>query len=104
MGFSVPVPGKTNRKKKNLEDFARGIEAKLERGAGPDAIANYICRLLTSKDEKIAALMLCKWVEWRYGKARESLEHTGLDGRPVEIKIISHVPRPGDPPGPGEEE
>src|SRR5215469_14290810 len=105
----VLVPVQRNRKRRlsakcNLEDFARGIELKLEQAAGRDAIANYICRLLTSKDEKIAALMWCKWVEWRYGKAKEHLEHTGPDGRPVPIQIISYIPRPGDPPGPGEEE
>jgi hypothetical protein len=95
------TPVQRNRKRQlsakgNLEDFARSIEPKLERAAGRDAIANYICRLLTSKDERIAALMWCKWVEWRYGKAKEYLEHSGQDGRPVQIQIISHIPRPGD--------
>jgi hypothetical protein len=47
------------------------------------------------------AMMWSKWVEWRYGKPKEKLEHSGSkDGTP--IQIISYIPRPGDEPEPGE--
>ena len=78
----VTVPVRHHRKKLlransiSLEDFARGIEVKLQQGYGPDAVANHICRLLTDKDPKIAAPMWCKWVEWRYGRAKEQINHT----------------------------
>jgi hypothetical protein len=79
--------------KKSLEDFARGIEDKLCKSGDRDAIANRFCRVLMSNNERVAALMLCKWVEWRYGKAKEQLEHSGPGGTP--IQIISYIPRPG---------
>ena len=39
---------------------------------GPFALQRLVCRHLT-----IAAMMLQKWVEWRYGRAKETVEVMG---------------------------
>ena len=60
---------------------------------GPFAAERLVCRMMTSAGPQQAA-MIQKWVEWRYGKPKEHLEHRGSAGAP--IQIISYVPRPGD--------
>lgn len=83
---------RSNTKHKTLEEFAREVEAKLIAAHGVDAAARYVCRLLTHKDPRIAALMWKVWVEWRYGKAREHPE----SAQGNTIQIINYVPRPGE--------
>lgn len=87
------VPAKPHNKNQyQLREFADQVEAALAKARGPKAMVHIVCRLLTNKDPRIASLMACKWVEWRYGKARENDE-----GRQaLAIQIINHVPRPGD--------
>lgn len=86
------VPARTNTKKRVLDDFAAQVEEKLAKAKGPDAMAAIVCRLLTSKDQRISALMVCKWIEWRYGKPKENAESI----RAFAIQIINHIPRPGE--------
>jgi hypothetical protein len=84
---SVPVPDKRNSAD-SLENFAQRIEARLRLGKDkqPFAMERLICRLLSSKKTPhVSAIMAQKWVEWRYGKAKETLkveghiEHTVFD-------------------------
>lgn len=49
-------------------------------------MANLVCRLMTGKDPKIAAHMASKWVEWRYGKATETVNVFG-NQQPVMVMI-----------------
>src|SRR5271165_4432545 len=95
----VLLPDKRSAKSERLEDFAIQIEEMFLKGKeqGPLAIKRHVCRLLASKDIKVAAAMTAKWVEWRYGKAKEHVEHTGLDGGPIE-----HTIRFGDGKNPSE--
>lgn len=76
--------GKTD----NLEAFAKRIETRLKAGGSTDSMERLICRLLTNKKTpQIAAGLAMKWVEWRYGKAKEHIEHTGADGGKIEHTI-----------------
>lgn len=77
---------------KTLEEFGIRIEARLAKASGPTAAVDLVCRLMTSKDPRISALMTCKWVEWRYGKAKEHVEHSGAQA--FAIQIVNHIPRP----------
>ena len=74
----VPVPDKRNSAD-SLENFARQIEEMFRFGKdqGPLALQRKVCRLLASSDPKVAATMTAKWVEWRYGKAKETLKVEG---------------------------
>jgi hypothetical protein len=61
----------------NLEAFAKRIETRIRTGMkGSDSMERLICRILTSKTAN-AAIMAQKWVEWRYGKAKETIHHSG---------------------------
>ena len=62
-------------KKDNLESFARRIETRIKAGIkGTDSMERLICRLLTGKDQKTAAQIAMKWVEWMFGKPKERIE------------------------------
>lgn len=70
----------------SLELFAIRIEEKLRAAGSSSTIENLVCRALTNKKSPaVAAKMAEKWVEWRYGKAKETmkieghLEHTVFD-------------------------
>jgi hypothetical protein len=68
----------TQGKADNLEQFAKRIETRIQQGmAGSDSMERLICRLLTSKDRKVSALLAAKWTEWRFGKAKETIKHEG---------------------------
>lgn len=81
----VPVP--TNEQPlTGLEGFAASIERRLQaakKTGGPFAAQRLVCRLMTSKNEKIAAYMIAKWVSWRYGNPKETHEHIGEGGGPI---------------------
>lgn len=74
----------------DLQAFARRIEraivtAKLK---DQETIERLVCRLLTNdKTPQVAAMLAAKWVEWRYGKAKEHIEHTGPGGGAIEHTI-----------------
>lgn len=68
--------GKTD----NLEAFAKRIATRVRAGGGTDSMERLICRLLTGKDVKVAAMLASKWTEWRYGKPKEQIEHSGSIG------------------------
>jgi hypothetical protein len=74
----VPVPEKRNSAN-SLENFARNIEEMFRKGKdqGPFALQRQVCRLMASKDLKVAAAMTAKWVEWRFGKATENVKLSG---------------------------
>ena len=82
------VPVLSNRNSAdNLENFAKRIEEMFRKGKdqGPLALQRQVCRLMASTDSKVAATMTAKWVEWRFGRAKETLkveghiEHTVFD-------------------------
>jgi hypothetical protein len=73
---TVPVPEKRNSAD-SLENFAKAIEERFRLGKdqGPFAMQRQVCRLLASKNPTVAAAMTAKWVEWRFGRAKETHEH-----------------------------
>lgn len=87
-----PFRHKSINSKERLEDFAHRIEERLRKAGAQQSLVDQACRLIMHKDPRVSALMLCKWVEWRYGKAHEHVEHSGPNGTP--IQIISYIPRP----------
>jgi len=62
---------------KDLREFAEGIEAMLRKGKKPESIQRIVCRHLTGPDAKVSAVLAAKWVEWMFGKAKETLQVTG---------------------------
>lgn len=56
-----------------MEAFAKRIETMIRKGGATDSIERLICRLLTGDDTKVSAALAAKWVEWKYGKPRETL-------------------------------
>jgi hypothetical protein len=65
-------------KSDNLEAFAKRIATRVKKGSeGTDSMELLICRLLTGEDVKVSAALAAKWAEWRYGKAKESIELSG---------------------------
>jgi hypothetical protein len=72
--------GKTD----NLEAFAKRIETRIRNSRGTnDGMEQLICRILTGKNPALAAKLAEKWVEWRYGKAKETHEIVGDGGGPI---------------------
>lgn len=70
----------------NLEAFARRIERQIVKASLKDmeTMERLVCRLLTNdRHPQIAAMLAAKWVEWRYGKPTERVEHSGPDGAPI---------------------
>lgn len=63
------------RRGQNLEQFAKRVESHIRKANASENMERLICRLLTGEDVKVAALMASKWVEWRFGKAKETHEH-----------------------------
>ena len=113
--------GESHSRRTILESTARGKSkelAELEREFR-EAIAAELSKTDSSDHARTNLQALaCRWVELAksgnlgaiealadriMGKPKQSTELTG-DGRPVQIQIISHIPAPGDPPEPGEEE
>lgn len=75
-------------KQENLEAFAKRIETRIKASAaGTDSMERLICRLMTGSDVKVAGVLAAKWVEWRYGKATERHEVTGIGGGPMVVKV-----------------
>jgi hypothetical protein len=76
-------------KQESLESFAKRIETRIKAGLkGTDSMERLLCRLMTSKDMKVAALLGSKWVEWRYGKATQPL--SGQNGQPIHV-LVEHI-------------
>jgi hypothetical protein len=72
--------GKTD----TLEQFAKRIETRVKKSRGSDdGMEQLICRILTGADKALATKLAEKWVEWRFGKPKQSVELTGEDGGPV---------------------
>lgn len=71
-GGPVTVRRKRYNTKGDLKQFALGIERRIAKSKGSDAMAQLICRLMTGDDIKVAAMMVSKWVEWRYGKVPDT--------------------------------
>ena len=88
-------------KSDNLEQFAKRIETRIKASTkGSDSMERLICRLLTSKKQPaIAAQMAAKWVDWRYGKAKETvkfeghIEHTVFDASRLTDEQLAEAER-----------
>ena len=68
----------------NLQAFAKRIEARMLKGKSPVAMEQLICRLLSSKDHRIASAMASKWTEWRYGRVPETPSIT-INNQPIMV-------------------
>jgi hypothetical protein len=87
------VPDKRNSADE-LEAFAKRIDAMIRKGKDRTSIALLICRHMTGEDAKVAAMLLTKWVSWRYGDPKQRHEHTGEGGGP--LQHVVHTIRFGD--------
>jgi hypothetical protein len=96
------VPVRDNRNSADsLENFAKQIEEMFRKGKdqGPLALKRQVCRLLSSKDVKVSAIMTAKWVEWRYGRAKETIkleghiEHTVFDASKLTNEQLAEAER-----------
>lgn len=72
-----------------LEAFATRCIRTLGKTGDTQSLERLICRLLTGKDEKIAAGLAAKLVEWKYGKAIQPV--SGKDGAPIAVQIITNT-------------
>lgn len=62
----------------SLEAFAIRIEKRLLAAGDTSTMESLVCRHLTNKkNPTTAARMMEKLVEWRYGKAKETIKHEG---------------------------
>ena len=87
MPKKVPVRDKP-KPLNNLESFAEAIQKRLESGeksGGPFAMQRLVCRLLNSRDERVAMAMVAKWTEWRFGKAPQPNTHANANGEPFKV-------------------
>lgn len=67
-------------KKDDLEQFAKRIATRVkESGGNTDSMERLVCRLMVGKKSspQVAATMAAKWVEWRYGRAKETVKVEG---------------------------
>jgi hypothetical protein len=80
--------GQRQLKLNDLERFAQRIDAMLRKGKDRTTIERLICRHLTGKDGKVAALLLAKWVSWRFGDPKQRHELTGADGGLLVVHTI----------------
>jgi hypothetical protein len=73
----VPVPD-NHQNSETLEGFAKCVEERLAKSykLGPFATQRLVCRIMTKAGPQ-QAHMIEKWVEWRYGKAKDRSEITG---------------------------
>lgn len=74
-----------------LELFAKRIEEMLRKGKDRTTIERRICRLIMEADDKVAAVLLAKWVSWRYGDPKQRHEHTGADGGPIQHVLVERL-------------
>lgn len=58
-------------KSKTLQMFADDVDQALIKGG--TSLVREVCRHITGSNPKIAAFMASKLVEWRYGKATETV-------------------------------
>jgi len=77
------------QKQDNLESFAKRLETRIKAGEADDSMERQWCRLLTAADTPpvVKAMMLTKWVEWRYGKPKDN-------GNGVAATFVFDAPRP----------
>jgi hypothetical protein len=64
--------------KDSLESFAKRIISRLKVGGATDSLERIICRHIAGENEKVSAFMAEKVVQWRYGKAKETLQVSGM--------------------------
>jgi hypothetical protein len=85
----------------NLEAFAKRIETRIRNGMnGSDSMERLICRLLTKKkNPQVSAILAQRWVEWRYGKPKETvkveghIEHTVFDAARLTNEQLAEAER-----------
>jgi hypothetical protein len=99
---------KTRNSADSLERFAIRIEEKLRKAGSTSTIENLVCRALTNKKSPaVAAMMAQKWVEWRFGKAKETvkleghIEHTVFDASKLSDEQLAEAERLVESAGPG---
>ena len=69
----------------------RGLVDAIFAQRHPVAVA---VRLLDSDRPTVAARVLERLLEYRFGRPKQMIEATGPGGGPVRVEIISHIPRP----------
>lgn len=77
----MDAQGRLNAEERDdLRAFAQRVEQQIlaSKRKGMENMERLVCRILTSKKHHTtASIMAQKWVEWRYGKARETIKHEG---------------------------
>jgi hypothetical protein len=97
-----PKGAKNKSEQDDLQSFAKRVELQVIKAgiAGSENMERLVCRLLTGrKTPQIAAIMAAKWVDWRYGKARETvkiegyIEHTVFDASRLTDEQLAEAER-----------
>jgi hypothetical protein len=91
--LTVPVPINGNNPE-SLEQYAILVEETFSKSLGPFALVRLFCRQLASKDPRVSQAALFRWAEMRFGKPKETHEHTGPGGGP--LQHVVHTIRFGD--------
>jgi hypothetical protein len=72
------VKGSGNRAQETRDElklFAIRVQRAIEASDNTESLERLTCRLMTNpKNPAIAAGMIQKWVEWRYGKATDNIK------------------------------
>jgi len=87
---------KGQNKAESAECFVRQVERTLAKGQWNDSFINLTCRHLT-RDGKNAALSLTallRMLEMKYGRPKQTTEHTGKDGGPIAVQVITNASFP----------
>lgn len=77
--------------------FVKRIETMLNKKSGqksPFALEREACRFIESDDTKVAFGVWSKLVEYKFGKPVQPNEHSGKDGEPIAVQIITNVQIP----------
>ena len=92
----------TAEERDDLRAFAQRVEQQILASAnkGMETMERLICRALTSKKQPaVAATVAHKWVEWRYGRAVETvkveghIEHTVFDATKLSDEQLNEAER-----------
>jgi len=83
---------KGQNKVESAEYFVRQVEQALGKGQWNDSFINLTCRHLTrnGKDAALSLTALLRMLEMKYGKPKQTTEHTGKDGGEISVKV-THV-------------
>lgn len=88
--------GSKNEKGQILEGFAKRIEQRILAAGYKDSesLEQIACRLMTDKRyPAVSAMLLVKWVEWKFGKTIEKKDGQDKPVITVQILHVGNIPQ-----------